>query len=404
MPTTITETRPKGGIAVKEHTAIITLITPGQGSSGFYSAEVLEQAAKDKVFHSGLHMFLDHADQEHADKYPVGRVNELAAVLLEDARWSGDALVARARIFEPYAEMLAAKQEHIGVSIRCYADFTPGKPGQPNRIDKITEALSVDFVTQAGRGGFFVIEESVKRAIRRGVNEATANQTRDALNDALKERYGAENTYVWLRDYDTGTVWFEHETPSASGIYQIAYSSTDDTVTLAEGDPVEVRQHITYLPVNQPAGQSKESNKKEKVMPEISETELAQLRNTAGLAEAAVKERDELKTKLAAAEQDKRKQLGEANIAKASAIVADAFKGVKAPKLTETLAKTFPTTDDGVIDEDAFRTSVDEAVAELAEATGVGKVAGFGGSTPSGTVTEESVDTKAGRIFDVKGN
>ena len=39
---------------------LIQLITPGWGSSGYYSAEVLEQAANDKVFAKGTQMHIDH--------------------------------------------------------------------------------------------------------------------------------------------------------------------------------------------------------------------------------------------------------------------------------------------------------------------------------------------------------
>ena len=73
----------------------VQLITPGWGSSGHYSAEVLEAAAKAGAWPSGTQMFLDHADAEERELRPERSVKDIAAKLTEDAYWNGSALVAR---------------------------------------------------------------------------------------------------------------------------------------------------------------------------------------------------------------------------------------------------------------------------------------------------------------------
>ena len=62
---TVTEVRSDlidlGEAAVRsDGTAAIKLITPGWGSSGYYSPAVLEAAGTDRVFPRGTQMFLDH--------------------------------------------------------------------------------------------------------------------------------------------------------------------------------------------------------------------------------------------------------------------------------------------------------------------------------------------------------
>lgn len=131
--------------------ALIQVITPGIGSSGTYSAEVIERAATDRVFKRGTPMFVDHATDNEDWERPEGSLTRLAGVLTEDARWNGEALVANARIFENWKPTLTDMAEHIGVSIRATAEAADTADGPV--IERITRALSIDFVTQAGRGG-----------------------------------------------------------------------------------------------------------------------------------------------------------------------------------------------------------------------------------------------------------
>jgi hypothetical protein len=68
---------------------MVRLITPGWGSSGYYSPQVIEAAATAQVFPAGLHMYLDHPSASEDRDRPERSVRHLAAVLEEDGAWDG---------------------------------------------------------------------------------------------------------------------------------------------------------------------------------------------------------------------------------------------------------------------------------------------------------------------------
>lgn len=141
-------------------TIAVCLITPGWGSSGYYSPEVLEQAAADGVYPAGTQMFWDHPTVTEGSERPERSLRDLAAVLKTGAVWQpdhpqGPGLYAQARPFPPYRDLLAEMAPHIGVSIRAAAEVGQGEAdGRRGRIvHRIVEGPSVDFVTKPGRGG-----------------------------------------------------------------------------------------------------------------------------------------------------------------------------------------------------------------------------------------------------------
>ncbi|MDN5931399.1 MAG: hypothetical protein L0I24_10110, partial [Pseudonocardia sp.] len=241
---------------------LIQLITPGEGSSGVYPAEVLEAAAKDKVFPAGTLMFADHPGEAESYDRPERSIRDVAGVLVEDARWDGGALVAEAKTYAPWTEVLTEMHESIGVSIRAYAEQGEAQPGRRPTVSRLVEGISVDFVTKAGRGGAIrqVYESARSRAnliVRDATNptnipvitEATANDTRDALHSAVRDAHGADETWVWVRDFDDTTVWFDVEASDEMATYAQAYTVGDDgTVTLADG-ATQVRARTEYVPV-----------------------------------------------------------------------------------------------------------------------------------------------------------
>ena len=152
---------PRGTAAPSGRRQRIRLITPGWGSSGYYPAPVLEQAAKDRVFAAGTRMFLDHPlDEEVLGGRPERSLRDLAAVLVTNAIWDPDAkaLFAEAQVFEPFRAALAEQAPHIGVSIRAAGSGEYGEAeGRKGLIiNRIVAVESVDFVTAAGRGGAIV--------------------------------------------------------------------------------------------------------------------------------------------------------------------------------------------------------------------------------------------------------
>lgn len=150
MPKTLTR-ESAGGQATSDLTGAkiaITIITPGQGSSGYYPPETIAAAAH--LFPAGTHMYINHQTETEEWERPEGDLNQLAGALATPATINPEtgALEATAEIFESHRKFLADRAHIIGVSINGTASINP---------DGIVEAIhsirSVDFVTRPGRGG-----------------------------------------------------------------------------------------------------------------------------------------------------------------------------------------------------------------------------------------------------------
>lgn len=136
----------------------IKIISPGWGSSGFYSKELLQRDGP-AIYKKGTHMYWNHSDE--ANRNP----SELAAVLNEDAKWDdngkkGPGLYSVAKVFSDYTTQVSEKGPHIGVSISALGKATEGEAeGKKGKIiQKLVHADSADFVGKAGRGGEVLVE------------------------------------------------------------------------------------------------------------------------------------------------------------------------------------------------------------------------------------------------------
>lgn len=375
---------------------LIKLITPGWGASGYYSPELLEQAAADKVFAKGTQMHIDHMSATERREQPAGSVKTLAAVLTEDAMWDGEGLVAEAMLGSQYRDVITEFAEYIGTSIAAGADVTIGEA--EGRRGTIIEKLypdplnRVDFVTVAGRGGKV---EKVLESIAGRAEEATANDTRAAISTAIRDAYQDQGVWVWLLDYDDQHVWFEQESASESKIWQQAYTLNDVTVELT-GELVEVRRVTSYVPISPaqeaatdspstPAGVTENQEEATMATIQIEESTHASLVEASGRVPALEAEVTEATTRATAAEAG----LTEANDEAAAAVVEAAFSaaGISAPKTAARLSKGYPVKENGVLNADALKNDVAESIAELLVANGAGNVRGLGGTRP-GTVTE----------------
>lgn len=120
---------------------LIQFITPGWGSSGYYSPAVLEQAAADAVIPAGTHMYADHpTDAEDAER-PIRSIKDLMAVTTEDAHLSEDgALVGEVQVVPAWRDLVETVKDAIGVSIRGSAtDIVQGEA--EGRTGRIVEGL-----------------------------------------------------------------------------------------------------------------------------------------------------------------------------------------------------------------------------------------------------------------------
>lgn len=441
MATTIREAAAVGELAGNRQ--LITLITPGWGSSGYYSPAVLEQAAKDRVFPAKTQMHIDHDGEMARYEQPAGSLTRLAAGLLEDARWEPDwvdpdnpgtlpgRLAAEADVFSQWRVLLTEAQDYIGASIAAGATVKKGEA--EGRKGNIVEALHphvlnrVDYVTAAGRGG--KISAVLESRINRQIAEATANETRKLILDALRAWHADEDTWVWLRDYDEARAWFEVENADGFHIYEQAYTITNDVVSLAD-DPVEVRATTQYVPVTATpsttttveaaAAATKESSpapaevkekaksKETSLMAEINieESRLATLEESHGRVpaleaklDATVSENATLKESLAKAKAANRAREFATSIVKAAN--ADLSESVVARIVAQSTAPdSLPLTEALQLDTDALTATVNTAreseetyLALLAKENGLGQVRGIGAteSATSKTFTDDDI-------------
>lgn len=418
MRVTLTEARPiTEALTAAEGPGrfLVQLITPGWGSSGYYSTETLRQAAADRVFPAGTHMYIDHPTESETWERPERTLRDLAAVLLEDARWdeSLQALVAEAVVFSEWRRALSEMLEHIGTSIRAYAEAEQGEAeGRKGQIiTRLTEGVSVDFVTHAGRGGKVLAILESARPVRPAV-EAKTSERRDQLTELVKNAYGGEKVWVWVRDFDDDDqiVWFEIETPDDDAVYEQRYEVVDDVATALIGDRTEVRAVIQYVPVG-PAGQSTTTQESEEdTMPhtQIEESELSRLRADAGRVPTLESERDAAIERAETAEAKLAVVETRAKLRPIVSQVIGASETIPAVMAADTIESVVATLGADATEEtakaaaEAARTKAETTVAAIAESLGAGTPRGLGSHTTQpadGTdLTEAELDAELAQI------
>ncbi len=197
--TTIDIVQLQEGAIGLDGTAQIKLISPGWGSSGYYSPAVLERDGP-KVFVEGTKMFADHPTPQEEAQRPERSIKDLAAVLTGNAQWQangpdGPGLYATARVYEAWKQPINDMAPDIGVSIRAMGKATIGEAeGRKGPIiQQIAQARSVDFVTDPGRGGKILSlrEAATQRhqpveQIKEAQNMALTEQEAKALQESVK--------------------------------------------------------------------------------------------------------------------------------------------------------------------------------------------------------------------------
>lgn len=229
---------------------LLTIITPGQGSSGYYSPETIAKAAAEKAFPAGSLGMVNHDSLTEREERPEGDLRNLVLALNEDAYVNEDgALVAEARIASAWASLVDEFHDVIGASISASASVRDTKEGRiverliPNPFNR------VDLVTVPGRGGktsalleaarvvesrSIVVDETTSSDVRNYVRYAVTNAHADRENDE----------YVWFQDHDDDYAYFEKRGTS----YRQAYTRDGVNVTL-NGEPEPVLRRTEYDPV-----------------------------------------------------------------------------------------------------------------------------------------------------------
>lgn len=383
----------------------ITIITPGWGSSGYYSAEALAKAADELVFPMGTQMHIDHQSAEEREKQPAGKVDTIAAYLAEDAKWEPDwldpetgvkgRLFAEARVTSRWAGHLQEIKDVIGASIVAPAEFTVGEA--EGRRGRIIEQLfpdvlnRVDFVTKAGRGGrISEVLESFKAPVEEARN----------VGQWLEARLHSMFTNISDDFYGEGKLTREERIALSGALGEALVALTarieSDAPQLFERDLWEEPQapEANEATSSSPTAPAGVIEGKEPIVGQIQieESVHSDLVANASRATALESELGDKVTKLTATEA----ALKEINDATAAKIVSDALEAVgmtEAPKTAARLIEGYAVKENGALDVQAFTDHVAESVAELRVAAGAGSVRGVGHAPAAEAVTRTEQDT-----------
>jgi hypothetical protein len=132
------------------------LISPGWGSSGYYSPDTLKEAAY--LYKAGLKMYLNHPTTTERRELPERDVSKIAGYLTTNAVYesgSHPGLYAYVKVLPKYLDLVRTAGMLLGLS--HYAEgqskigIAEGRKG--SIVEKITRVVSVDLVTEPGRGG-----------------------------------------------------------------------------------------------------------------------------------------------------------------------------------------------------------------------------------------------------------
>ena len=361
----------------------IRIIDEGEGSSGYYPAAAVEAAATDRIFPAGTHIYMDHATKLQRGPNGERSVRDLVGVLESDAVYVPEAraLDADADIFPAYREMVTEVKDHVGLSVSASAQIGPPQPGQRKpTITRIVEAESVDLVVKAGRGG--QILQVIESALG-GIAEASADTRREQLELVVAAAYEdrEKETYAWVRDYDETArlVYFRAGERLLQQTFDIAEDDLSITLT---GEPIEVQQITTYVPVTPTANPVEEN----KTMAEISQDRLDALLAAEKKVTALESANEELTTRAETAETERdaaRNDIAESKrITDITTKVTEACKGKPAAMINRIIKQV----------SESKTEDIDKAITEAVEAeqtylTAVteSRLRGFGPSTDANT-------------------
>ncbi len=156
MTKILTEETPGGVLSpAKGDTYPVVLITPGQGTSGYYREDVIREYAPE-AFPKGTHVYLDHL-KEGEQRTP----EKLLGYLTEDTvvNEQGEA-INQFKPLKKHREWIEEIRGVVGLSVAVAGEGSPtiidGR--QTLMVESLTPSVTntVDLVSYAGRGGRFL--------------------------------------------------------------------------------------------------------------------------------------------------------------------------------------------------------------------------------------------------------
>jgi hypothetical protein len=346
--------------------ARVRIITPGWGSSGYYSESMLTRDGP-SVYTEATHDYIDHPTRTEEKERPERSLKDLAAIITGNVKFESEGvpipgIYADIHVFKEFREFLNEKAPYIGMSHRAIGKGVPGtaEGKQGKIIESLHKCLSVDFVTKPGAGGGIM-----------PMYEAYRKNGSHADNETLTENESPA---------DPETIEETNEENMAN-------------------EPKETVLTVESLRQTHP---SLVKELKESVMQEIQASEATKTKEADHA--KLLKESQDMKIEL--------DRLREAQvIQEAGKIVAKALEKSTLPEITKArLIESVPKSarmKDGKLDEAAFTEAVTAAVKTetdyVAKLTESGKVKGMGGSSIGGseTLTESALKERTEMYIDL---
>jgi hypothetical protein len=224
----------------------IRVIEAGEGSSGFYPAEVLERDGA-KAFPKGTRMFANHDGWE--DMFSGGDIRRLMGKTTTDATYRDGALWAEAKFHGDWVEWMTEFNEQIGVSINTVGESEFGTIGEYS--GDIVTALendpytSVDVVVAPGAGGRVTrMLENAKRIVEDGVEKKNSSEPsvevmkeNEVELKEMKEALAESNTALV-------TALVEALKPSAPAEGEVDFAAVAETVVKESSLTASARTRI----------------------------------------------------------------------------------------------------------------------------------------------------------------
>lgn len=204
------------------------LITPGKGSSGIYTEDMLKEYGP-QAFKKGTHSYVDHPRNEEDIRSP----KNIIGVLAEDASYEeGVGLIGEISIMPHWKEFVEAVAPYTGLSIYAMGEGEYNDDGEiivENLVPHVQN--SVDLVSYPGREGSKLADKLYEAAI----SMATESYHYDD-DDKKKKKKRKEAEPGELAEKDL--VRMDHGKEMAYG--QVAYIMTSGVFPF-EGDPLAIK-------------------------------------------------------------------------------------------------------------------------------------------------------------------
>lgn len=351
---------------------IVRAIDVGVGSTGYYSPEVLEEAARNRLIRKGTPMHLDHPSATEWSDRPERSVQTIAAVFTGDATYNPAtrALEGEVQVFKPWRERLAEMAPYIGCSIQGSAtDIVPGV--HEGKAVSVVEGLhsinSVDFVTRAGRGGQVL-------AVLESHRPTEEEQGSAALTSAILDQFGPALTEAGI------TIVRGAEAPGTSGTIPDNWNASGSS----ESDPLHNEENsMSQIQIDEAAHRD--------LVERAGRVSVLETERDAAVqrAETAEGERDTARTELQEAQNTIASSLRATVVSRILNESATAASATLDEFQIAGISGQVVHSEDGSVDEAKTRTAFDTAIAKITEAHGAGRVRGLGGPVGGGLKEDE---------------